>query len=246
MKINFLFTLVAASLAMPLIARCQVKNAGIEQMPVELEVRFALSALPPAMREAATVYRLDMRKGYLVAQQGKSGVACLIQRTEWEEADFRDDIYTPRCYDAAGARTYLKVLIDAAALRAEGMTPSALKTEMETRFRTKRYRPPTAAGLSYMLAPVMRTTGPDGEVHTMSGPHVMFYAPNLTDKDIGALPAASQAFPFVVREGVDEQSYMVQVVGASERSAIVTESKRLLDELCAYRDVLCLSQRGTP
>jgi len=40
-----------------------------------------------------------------------------------------------------------------------------------------------------MVAPIMRAVGPpDMKVHTMSMPHVMFYAPNIHEQDIGAVP----------------------------------------------------------
>jgi len=218
------------------------KYAGIEQMPAALELRFALSALPPSLRSDATVYRLDVRHGYVLAQQGTSGITCLVQRTAWEQADFRDDIYVPRCYDAAGSATYLAVLIDAEALRIHGTTPAALKAKIERRYATKRYRVPEKAGLSYMVSPVMRTWLPDRTVHTMSVPHVMFYAPGVTDKDIGAHPDVSQGYPFIVREGLSVQSFMLQSVGKAEAAAIVTAESALLHDLCTYRDVLCLPQ----
>ena len=234
--------LVAFSLTVAAFAGAQTGKVTIEAMPVSLETRFALSALPPALRDSATVYRLDVKSGYVVAQQGKSGVACLVQRTAWEQAEFRDDIYVPRCFDAGGASTYLKVLMDAESLRIHGMSPAALKTEMESRYRHKRYHAPTRAGLSYMVAPVMRTWLPDNVVHTMAGPHVMFYAPNLSDKDIGARPDASQAYPFSTTEGTAEQTYIIQLVGSAERAKILAAEKPLVDELCAYRDVLCLAK----
>lgn len=211
-------------------------------MPAALEVRFALSALPPALRDSATVYRLDVKSGYVVARQGKSGVACLVQRTAWEQAEYRNDIYVPRCFDSGGLTTYLKVLMDAEALRIKGMSPDALKSEMEKRYHGKRYRAPTQAGLSYMVAPVMRTWLPDNVVHTMAGPHVMFYAPNISDNDIGARPDASQAYPFSTTEGVPEQTYIIQVVGSAEKAKIMAAEKQLVDDLCAYRDVLCLAK----
>ena len=60
----------------------------IEPMPAELETRFALSALPPALRDKATVYVLDPKKGYQLSRQGASGVTCLVERTVWEWVDF--------------------------------------------------------------------------------------------------------------------------------------------------------------
>jgi len=226
------------------IGRGQPKHRGIEQMPAALEMRFALSALPPALRGAATVYRLDVNTGYVLARQGTGGVTCLVQRTAWEQADFRDDVYVPRCYDAAGSATYLRVLMDAEALRIRGMTPPALKAEIERRYDMKRYRAPEKAGLSYMLSPVMRTWLPDGTVHTMSVPHVMFYAPGVTDEDIGALPNVARGYPFIIREGVSAQSFMLQSVGKAEAAAIVAAERALLHDLCTYRDVLCLAQHA--
>jgi hypothetical protein len=44
--------------------------AKLERMPEALEAEFALSALPPHLREHATVYVLDPSKGYVVNRQG--------------------------------------------------------------------------------------------------------------------------------------------------------------------------------
>ena len=84
-------------------------------------------------------------------------LTCLVERTAWEHADFRSDIYVPLCYDAAGSKTYLKVIMDAAALRIQGLPPAALKAEIEKRYREKTYQAPDKPGVSYMVAPVMRT-----------------------------------------------------------------------------------------
>ena len=233
---------IVPCLLLPLIVRGQTKYSAIEPMPGTLELRFALSALPPALRGAATVYRLDVRQGYVLAQRGTGGVSCLVQRTAWEQADFRDDIYVPRCYDAAGSATYLEVLRDAEALRIRGMAAPTLKVEIQRRYDTKRYRAPEKAGLSYMLSPLMRTWLPDQTVRTMSVPHVMFYAPGVTDEDIGALPNVSRGYPFIVREGLSAQSFMLQSVGKEEAAAIVAAERALLHDLCAYRNVLCLGQ----
>lgn len=223
----------------------QAVETSIERMPAELEARYALSALPPALRDQATVYLLDPEKGYELSRQGTSGVTCIVERTAWELADFRNDIYIPLCYDAAGTKTYLKVIMDAAALRAQGMSPTALKAEIERRYRDKTYRVPEKAGVSYMVAPIFRTVGPpDMKVHTMAMPHLMFYAPHITNEDIGAVPDLSDysslLYPFIDKQGNAEQSYMIQLVGEAEKAKILSDEKALLDDLCAYGDVLCL------
>src|SRR5437899_11964706 len=109
------------------------------------------------MRDHATVYLLDPKKGYQLSRQGTSGATCLVERTAWEQTDFRNDIYVPLCYDAEGSKTFLRVIMDVAALRIQGTSPAALKTEIERRYLNRTYKAPQKAGLSYMVAPVMRT-----------------------------------------------------------------------------------------
>ena len=219
--------------------------ATIEPMPAKLETRFALSALPPALREQATVYLLDPGKGYQLSRRGTGGLTCLVERTVWEWAESRDDIYIPLCYDAVGTKAHLKVIMDAAALRAQGMSPEALKTEIESRYKKGTYKAPEGPGLSYMIAPVFRAKGPpDLEMHTMSMPHLMFYAPHVTNEDIGARPDlsahSSLLYPFIDKQGIAEQSYMIQLIGDAEKAKILADEKTLVADLCAYRDVLCL------
>ncbi|RYD14121.1 MAG: hypothetical protein EOP90_15035 [Lysobacteraceae bacterium] len=222
-------------------------DAALTPMPPALETRLALSALPVPLRDAATVHVLDPASGYRVARAGSSGVECLVQRTAWELAELRDDLYIPLCYDAAGARTYLRVIIDVAALRAQGLDARALEARIEQRYADGTYRAPRKSGVSYMIAPVMRTVGPpDMSVHTMSMPHFMFYAPGVGNADLGARPdlaePASLQYPFVDRQGNDAQSYIIQMVGESEKAAILAEHRGLLRELCTHREVLCLAR----
>jgi hypothetical protein len=245
MKITLALPIIAISLTAISALPGRATETTLDQMPAKLETQFALSALPPALRDKATVYLLDPKKGYRLSRQGTSGVACLVERTAWEMADFRNDIYIPLCYDAAGTKAHFKIILDAATLRAEGTGPAALKAEIERRYKNKTYKVPEKPGLSYMIAPVMRTVGPpDMKVHTMSMPHAMFYAPNITNEDIGAVPnlndPSSLRYPFIDRQGIAEQSYMIQLVGETEKAKIMADEKTLLDDLCAYRDVLCL------
>ena len=220
----------------------QAAETTIEKMPVKLETQFALSALPPAMRDNATVYLLDPKKGYELSQKGTSGVTCLVERTAWEQADFRNDIYVPLCYDAAGSNSFLKVIMDAATLRIQGMSPAALKAEIENRYKNNMYKVPERAGVSYMIAPVMRTwMMPDWHVHTMPMPHLMFYAPRIANEDIGAVPTSSLLYPFAFKEGIAEQSYIIQIIGETEKTRIMSDEKNLLAALCSYRTSLCLT-----
>lgn len=248
MNMSWVAALAAVSLVSIASAGSRPANeTTLEAMPAKLETQFALSAAPPRLRDAASVYLLDPAKGYYLSRQGTSGVTCIVQRTDWELPEYRNDVYWPVCYDAAGTKTYLKTIMDAAALRAQGMSAVALKAEIEKRYRDKTYAIPEKAGVSYMVGPVMRAVGPpDMQVHTMAMPHLMFYAPYVTNKDIGAAPdfndPSSLTYPFLDEhtDGNGEHSYMIQPLGKVETAKILSDQKRLIDDLCAYRDVLCL------
>ena len=126
------------------------------------------------------------------------------------------------------------------------MSSVALKAEIEHRYQNKTYKAPEKASLSYMVAPLMRALGPpDMQLHTMSMPHLMFSAPNITNDDIGAVPDlrvhASLLYPFIDKQGIAEQSYMIQLIGEAEKAKILADEKPLLHDLCAYRDFLCLA-----
>ncbi len=101
----------------------------LETMPQSLEVRFALSALPPHLRDGATAYVLDPVAGYIVNRKGTNGLSCIVMRTEWAwpQLAFRDDIYVPICYDEEGSKKMLPVWTDVAQMRARGLTPKQIE-----------------------------------------------------------------------------------------------------------------------
>ena len=144
----------------------------LEKMPQSLEVRFALSALPQFLRNDATVYVLDPARGYSLARQGNNGQSCFVERTEWKKAEYREDIYTPICYDSAGAKSQMQVYFDVAELRAKGISAATVKKEIEAKFADGIYKAPSRAGFSYMVAPIMRTSvSPDPN---NNGPGLVF------------------------------------------------------------------------
>ena len=221
-------------------------NAGsvLEKMPRSLETRFALSALPPSLREKAAVYVLDPAKGYVLHRAGSNGQSCFVVRTEWRWEEYHDDIYTPICYDSnsAGAKSQMRLRFDVAELMAKGISPQNLKKEIENRVADRAYQAPHRAGLSCMTAPLMRTYvslgPPDKTVMTMTMPHVMYYAPDVTDGDIGGIPPLSP-YPFVFERW--PLGYMIQRLGDREATKIVASESVLLKDLCSYRSYLCLT-----
>lgn len=215
-------------------------NANLEKMPEALESRFALSAAPPHLREGATVYLLEPTKGYALSRRGTNGVTCIVVRSDWQWADppFRNDIFWPVCYDSEGSKTLLQDYLYAAELRARGMDAKRVHEEVTKRFGTAASPNPTRTGVAYMIAPVMRGYTHLPEPVTMNMPHYMFYAPNVTDADIGG-HGFSKEHPFVLRMNPGRDDYIILLVGEAEKEKILLESKDLLAELCSYRDYLC-------
>src|SRR5260370_7752504 len=71
-------------------------------------------------------------------------------------------------------------------------------------FRTGKYISPRRPGVAYMLSGDIRNFNPrTGKVESFP-PHVMFYAPNLTNADLGVTPEAlakDPSLPFVAYQG---------------------------------------------
>jgi len=217
----------------------------LEKMPVALETDYALSALPPQLRAGATIYLLDPAKGYYVARKGSNGFICFVMRTAWEWAEFRNDVITAISYDAEGARTIFPVYLDVAAMRASGkFTALQARNIVVDRIKKGVYKAPARPGISYMLGPVMRTypaTPTQHEVMTMHMPHYMFYAPYMTNADIGNIPDGQQDGPFVVNPEAlflgkkkAPYGYIIVPAGATERAKIIANNKELLKRLADY------------
>lgn len=226
---------------------CAQKPAGweLEKMPVDLETDYALSALPPYLRKEATVYLLDPAKGFYVGRQGTNGFICFISRMEWEWNEFRKDLATPISYDAEGARTIFPVYLDMAAMRASGKyTAAQIKDTVVARMHKGIYKAPSRPGISYMLAPIMRVypANPDNkEIVTMSMPHYMFYAPYMTNADIGGAGPADQgpmllnAGQWILGERKAPHGYIIVPAGEKEKTQIVDAGKDLVKRLVAYK-----------
>jgi hypothetical protein len=216
-----------------------VSPPKLERMPESLEVRYALSAAPPHLRDGATAYVLDPSKGYLLHRKGTNGVSCIVVRSDWQWPDrpFRDDIAWPVCFDAEGSKTLLQDYIYTAELRARGMDEKQVHLEVTRRLGTKDFPNPARTGVAYMIAPVMRGWTDRAEPVTMNMPHYMFYAPGVTDADIGGKPFS--AYPFMLKMSTRRDDVIILLVGETEKAAILSESKDLLTDLCSYRSYLC-------
>jgi hypothetical protein len=219
----------------------------IEPLPRDLEIQLALSALPPHLRDQATVYVLNPDSGFEAARKGTNGFHAFVARTgddsfrgSWPLTAYRDDILYPVSFDKAGAKAQMRVFFDAAKMQANGTPPGELKKIIKDRFRTGYYKAPERAGISYMLSPVLRTyANPEenGALITLNIPHVMYYAPDVSNEAIGGGQPGGM-YPFVIMPG--PHGYMIQLLGLTERTAVNKEYEAMLAELCKIKDAWCL------
>ena len=238
------------------------KTRKLEPLPRDLEMQLALSALPPHLRDNATVYVLNPDKGFEIARKGTNRFHALVARTgddtfrgTWPLREYRDDILYPISFDSAGATAQMRVFFDAAEMQAKGTPPEELKKIIQERYKAEYYKAPERAGVSYMLSPILRTyVNPDenDNVATANVPHVMHYAPNVSNDDLGAATPTPEQLryfsqhgrwpdtpdPFLILHG--PHGYMVQFHGVTERDAITKEYERMLARLCKIKEAWCL------
>ena len=110
-----------------------------------------------------------------------------------------------------------------------------------------------------MLSPIFRTyVNPDlnEDVATVNIPHVMHYAPNVSNADVGAaFPEGEQIAhfmqhgrwketpgPFVIQEGV--HGFFIQFLGVTERDAINKKCRHACAALQDQRGVVFATLKG--
>jgi len=244
---------VLVGLLVSLTASAQPKQSApktnrLEPLPRDLEIQLALSALPPHLREHATVYVLNPARGFEMARKGTNDFHAFVARTgddtflgSWPLTEYRTDILYPIAFDKAGTKAQMRVFFDAAEMQANGTPPRELKKIMQDRHKAGFYKAPERAGVSYMLSPVLRTyfrPEDSDQVNTSNYPHVMYYAPNVSNKDVGGAPQPGGPDPFVILEG--HHGYVVQAVGVTERAALNKEYAEMLARLCSLNELWCL------
>jgi hypothetical protein len=225
----------------------QARSPGIEALPRDVEIELAASALPKHVRDNATIYVLDPRKGFEVARKGTNEFHALVARTgddafrgSWPLDKYSEDQLYPISFDSAGAKAHMRVFFDAAQAQAKGMPAAELQKLMQERFKTGYYKPPARAGISYMLAPLLRTyddpeTSP--KMSTASHPHVMYFAPNVSAEEIGSAELGG-VYPHIIMPG--PHGLIVQALDTKEKAAINKQHAGLLQKLCKLKQAWCL------
>jgi len=167
-----------------------------ELLPRDKEIDLALSAAPEHLRKGAGVYVLE-RNGFVQVRESANGFTCIVNRDHPLNQK-------PVCYDAEGTATILPKILRVGELLMQGKPMSEIDAEITEGFRTGKYISPRRPGVAYMLSGDIRNFNPrTGKVESFP-PHVMFYAPNLTNADLGTTPEAlakDPSLPFVAYQG---------------------------------------------
>jgi hypothetical protein len=194
----------------PASAQAQAPLNVPAQMVQDEEIALALSACPPFVAQKAGVYVLRS-SGYAKVRESSNGFNALVQHSLPQAQD-------PQCIDAEGSRTILPRYLKVAELRAQGKTPEEIRRFVADAYAKGTFKPPARVGIDYMLSTHNLTPNSRGEVVPFP-PHVMIYAPFLTNADLGLGaelgPDGNPVGPaFVAGEGQPQALIIVLVGGA--------------------------------
>lgn len=193
-------------------AQAQEVGSGIEReperleiLPVDQETALALSAAPDHLRDGAGVVALTAG-GFVTVRESRNGYTCVVNRDHPLNRK-------PTCYDAEGAATILPKVEFVGELLLQDVPVDEIERRVAAKFAAGEFISPRRPGVAYMLSTKIRNYNPQtGEMGTFP-PHVMFYAPNLTNEDIGTSWEAMREhpwLPFVAYEG--PQGFLIVVV----------------------------------
>ena len=150
-------------------------------MPREQQIALAESAAPAEVSSKATVYVLGPR-GYEKAREGTNGFSCFVGRHFVKPTETTIE---PQCFDAEGSRTLLPVYLHGEELRTNGESEAEIKENIANGYKEGRYQYPSKPGFLYMMSSQNRLSAIPEHGTGIFPPHLMFYAPNMTPKDIG-------------------------------------------------------------
>ena len=188
-------------------------QATPELLPREKEIELALSAAPKHLRDGAGVYVLE-RTGFVKVRESANGFTCIVNRDHPLNQK-------PVCFDAEGTATILPKILRVGELLMQGRAMSEINAEIEEGFRSGKYISPRRAGVAYMLSGDIRNyNSRTGKVESFP-PHIMFYAPNVANADLGTTPEAlakDPSLPFVAYQG--PHGFIIMLAGDKQKIAM--------------------------
>lgn len=181
---------VAASLTM--VAQ---SASAIEYLTAECEQALAVSALPSQMRAGASIYVLTAN-GFTKTVEGTSPFTCVVQRNHAKSL-------IPQCLDRQGTELMLPTIIQKTNMVLSGARAEEIQADFKARTDSGEYKAPSQLGVNYMMSHYNYIYLSAAERVVRIPPHLMHYAPNATNADIGAAPDAQRkGMPHINDQGI--------------------------------------------
>lgn len=218
---------VAAALILPMV-NFATAAADMKLLPAACEEALALSALPKRLRAAASVYVLT-EQGYELTRRGSGPFTCIVERNHEESL-------IPQCPDAAGAESVIPGIVMKSRWALEGLSAEERRDRFRQQVDQDRLQPPSRPGVSYMMSEFNLAWNARADGLLRIPPHVMFYAPNLGNEDIGGSvqegTRENRGVPFIVGEGI--HGYIISFVEhASDSADVLAACDGLIPEAVA-------------
>jgi hypothetical protein len=172
--------------------------------PRARQIEMALRAAPIEVSSKAAVYVLGA-KGYEKARDGTNGFTCLIERS------FSGTTQTssaPACFDAEGSRSIMVAYLRREELRAKGKSEAEIKDDIAKGYQDGRFKVP-GPGFLYMMSNENYVYNSESKKSGFVPPHLMFYAPYKTAKDVGYESVSPIMVPYLTGSGVGAESLLV-------------------------------------
>ena len=191
------------------VAQSTPAASSLPQIDQQREIALALSACPAAVAPKAAIY-VRSESSYVKFRDGENGFTALLTTPAGQIA--------PVCMDAEGTRVVLPRMMKVAELRAQGKRPDEIKRIIVDDYAKGVFQPPSRPGVNYMLSPENRLLNEKGEIVPFP-PHVMVYAPYLTNAEIGVGrelgPDGNLIGPATVFDEGTPQALIIVPIGAS-------------------------------
>jgi hypothetical protein len=123
----------------------------------------------------------------------RTGFSCFVDRQTPLNLE-------PTCFDAEGTATTFPTRLFVEEKRAKGETEEQIQTQIEAGYKSGKFLAPRKPGIVYMMSDSGVLYIADKNVLVHIPPHLMFYAPYATDKDLGSPPPAAN-MPHLIRAG---------------------------------------------
>jgi len=145
-------------------------------MSPSAEIALARTAAPPSVSANATVLVLG-RTGYSTAVHGTNDFTCMVERA-WTSNYHDPGFWNPRqrapiCYNGAGARTYMQIMIMRTNLILAGKSVDAAFAATSAALASGKLRPYEMGAMCYMMSKQQYLNDQGKAWH----PHLMFFLP---------------------------------------------------------------------